>query len=129
MDAERFLRVLGEFHDLYPSITFQLIEHGTKKIEEDVLHDRLDVGVTSLPTEEEAFHYFPFMQESLRVVFPRKHPLSYRKQVSLSELEDEAFILFNKDFALNDLIMNACKDIGFLQELCQRAPSGTLLEN
>ncbi|WP_181350329.1 LysR family transcriptional regulator [Thalassobacillus sp. CUG 92003] len=117
MDADQFIRILGEFHQLYPRITFQLLENGTKRIEEDIKADHLDVGVTVLPTEEEEFHYFSFMKEALRVVVPPSHPLAARKQIKLEELKDEQFILFNKDFALNDRIKGACKEAGFLPEV------------
>ncbi|SDJ84669.1 cidABC operon transcriptional activator CidR [Sediminibacillus albus] len=114
MDAERVIRILGEFHQLYPHITFQLLENGTKKIEEDINQDNLDVGITVLPTSEENFHYFSFKQEELRVVVPPTHHLASRKQIKLEELKDEQIILFNKDFALNDRISSACKEAGFL---------------
>jgi DNA-binding transcriptional LysR family regulator len=117
MDAGRFIRVLGEFHKLYPHITFQLIENGTKRIEEDIVGDHLDVGIAVLPAVEEDFHYFSFMKEELRVVVPRTHAFAARKQVKLRELEDEQFILFNKDFALNDRIRAACKEAGFLPKV------------
>ncbi|MFG6148007.1 cidABC operon transcriptional activator CidR [Halobacillus sp. B23F22_1] len=113
MDAEHFIKILGDFHQLYPNITFQLLENGAKKIEEDILQENLDVGITVLPTEEEEFHYFSFMKEELRVVVPPTHPLASRKQIKLEELEEEQLILFNKDFALNDRITGACKEAGF----------------
>ncbi|MBM7585513.1 DNA-binding transcriptional LysR family regulator [Bacillus pakistanensis] len=117
MDVDHFIRILGEFHQLYPHITFQLSENGTKKIEEDIINDYLDVGITVLPTKEEEFHYFSFMKEELRVVVPPTHPLASRKQIKLEELKEEQFILFNKDFALNDLITGVCKKAGFLPQV------------
>ncbi|WP_082234895.1 cidABC operon transcriptional activator CidR [Halobacillus massiliensis] len=113
MDAEVFIRLLGDFHQLYPNITFQLVENGAKKIEENIMDDQLDVGITVLPTEDE-FHYFSFMKEELRVVLPPSHSLAERKQLKLEELKNEWFIMFNKDFALNDRIREACKEAGFL---------------
>ncbi|MFG6120135.1 cidABC operon transcriptional activator CidR [Thalassobacillus sp. B23F22_16] len=117
MDADQFIRILGEFHQLYPNITFQLIENGTRKIEEDIINDNLDVGIAVLPTEEEEFHHFSFMKEELRVVVPPSHKLASRKQIKLEELSDESFILFNKDFALNERIRSACKEAGFLPQV------------
>ncbi|MBD1381855.1 cidABC operon transcriptional activator CidR [Metabacillus arenae] len=117
MDVDHFIRILGEFHQLYPRITFQLLENGTKKIEDDIYKDNLDVGITVLPTEEEEFHYFSFMKEELRVVVPPSHSIASRKQIKLEELKDEQFILFNKDFALNDRIRGACKEAGFLPQV------------
>lgn len=117
MDADHFIRILGDFHKIYPNITFQLLENGAKKIEEDINNDKLDVGITVLPTDEEEFHYFSFMKEELKVVVPPSHALATRKQIKLEELKDEQVILFNKDFALNDRITEACKEAGFIPKV------------
>ncbi|WP_175987483.1 cidABC operon transcriptional activator CidR [Bacillus sp. Marseille-Q1617] len=117
MDAGQFISVLGEFHQLYPHITFQLIENGTKRIEEDILGDHLDVGIAVPPTPEENFHHFSFMKEELLAVVPKTHRFSARKQIKLKELENELLILFNKDFALHDRIRGACKEAGFIPKV------------
>ncbi|MFG6115407.1 cidABC operon transcriptional activator CidR [Halobacillus sp. MO56] len=117
MDADHFFQILGKFHQLYPKITFQLMENGTRKIEEDIIEDNLDVGIAVLPTEGEEFDHFSFMKEELRAVVPPSHKLAARKQIKLEELKDELFILFNKDFALNDRIRGACKEAGFIPQV------------
>ncbi len=113
MDAAEFIQILGDFHSEYPNITFQLVEDGAKKIEENINQEELDVGITVLPTQEE-FHFFSFMKEELKVVLPPNHRFANRKQVKLEELHEEQFILFNKDFVLNDRITSACKEAGFV---------------
>ena len=57
------------------------------------------------------------MKEELRVVVPATHKLAARKQIRMEELEQERFILFNKDFALNDRIRESCKKAGFLPQV------------
>ncbi|WP_076558535.1 cidABC operon transcriptional activator CidR [Salimicrobium flavidum] len=113
LDAEAFIHILGEFHQLYPHITFELIENGTRKIEEDILQENLDVGIAVLPTEEEEFNHFSFLQEELRVVVPPSHQLASRKRIDMKELEEELFIMFHKDFALHERIHDACRKAGF----------------
>lgn len=49
----------------------------------------------------------PFMNESLRAALPPDHRLSKRKRLSLSELDGETFLLYQR--------------IGFWRELCERA--------
>ncbi|UOQ45647.1 LysR family transcriptional regulator [Halobacillus salinarum] len=117
MDADQFIRILGDFHHKYPNITFQLVEDGAKKIEENVNQEELDAGITVMPTQEEHFHYFSFMKEELKLVVPPTHRLASRKQVKLEELEDEQFILFNKDFVINDKITTSCKEAGFIPKV------------
>lgn len=113
MDADQFIKILGGFHDQYPHITFQLVEGGAKKIETNILSEDLDVGITVLPTQEERFDYFFLSNEELEVVLPPSHPLAERKEIQLKELAEENFILFNKDFVLNDKIRSSCQKAGF----------------
>ncbi|WP_079478576.1 cidABC operon transcriptional activator CidR [Halobacillus salinus] len=113
MDADQFIKILGGFHDQYPHITFQLVEDGAKKIETNILSEDLDVGITVLPTQEDRFDYFFLSNEDLEVVLPPSHRLADRKQIRLEELADENFILFNKDFVLNDKIRSSCHEAGF----------------
>lgn len=117
MDAEEFIQTLGSFHKKYPHITFQLVESGAKKIEEQILQEELDVGITVLPTDEARFHYFFLLNEELEVVLHPEHPLAGREEIQLTELKEESFILFNKDFVLNDRISTACQEAGFLPKI------------
>ncbi|WP_026695877.1 LysR family transcriptional regulator [Peribacillus kribbensis] len=108
-----FSRLIASFHREYPDVTFQLEEDGSKRIEEKVVNDLLDFGVVVLPEKVENLHYYRFVHEKLRVVIPADHHLSGKDQVSLDELKDEKFIMFNRDFELRNLVLNACKAVGF----------------
>lgn len=112
-DAKRLLKIIGLFHEQHPGITFQLVENGSKKIEEAVETNLLDLGVVVLPTNNETFDYFPFIEEDLKLIIPTSHRFAYREQVELEELAEESFILFNKDFVLNDRILLSCNNAGF----------------
>ncbi len=112
-DAHHFLKIAGEFHEKYPGITFQLVEDGSKKIEEAVESNQLDVGIIVLPTRTELFDYFSIMEEDLKLILPTSHPLAEKEEVQLADLSQESFILFNKDFALNDRIILSCNNLGF----------------
>ncbi|MCM2536183.1 LysR family transcriptional regulator [Neobacillus pocheonensis] len=112
-DAHFFLKIMGSFHEKYPGITFQLIEDGSKKIEDDVSNNLLDVGVVVLPTKEDNFEYFSFLEEDFKLILHPLHPLAKRNEVSLAELKNESFILFNKDFVSNDRIIFSCNSVGF----------------
>ncbi|SIS46749.1 LysR family transcriptional regulator [Salimicrobium salexigens] len=114
LDAELFIGILGEFHQVHPRITFELIENGTKKIEEDILNEHLDAGIAVLPPEEEEFDTFSFIKEELRAVLPASHPLAGRRRIDLKELENDDFITFNRDFALYERIHDACLSAGFV---------------
>lgn len=112
-DARFLLEIVGSFHEIYPGITFQLIEQGSKKIEEAVENNSLDVGIVVLPTNLELFHHFSLIEDELRLIVQNTHPLAAKTEVHLNELENESFILFNKDFVLNDRIIYSCNSVGF----------------
>ena len=108
-----FSELIASFHKEYPEITFQLVEDGSKRIEEKVVNDILDFGVVVLPENHDLFDYYSFVQEELKLVVPAAHHLVHKQIVSLKELEGEDFIMFNQDFALRDRIINACREAGF----------------
>ncbi|MFY4776116.1 cidABC operon transcriptional activator CidR [Metabacillus sp. RGM 3146] len=113
IDSSFIPKLIGNFHEENKDIKFHLEEKGSKRIEEEVSRDLLDAGLIVLPTNEEQFDYFPVDEEDFRLVVHPEHPLAYKKEVNLSELKDEPFILFNKDFALHDRIISSCISAGF----------------
>jgi DNA-binding transcriptional LysR family regulator len=108
-----FSQFLAAFHREYPEITFQLVEDGSKRIEEKVANDELDFGVVVLPTQHHVFDNYSFVKEKLKIIVPSSHRLAAREKIELKELREEAFIMFNKDFALRDNIIQACNESGF----------------
>lgn len=108
-----FSQLMASFHKEYPEITFQLEEDGSKRVEENVMNDQLDFGVVVLPTQRDIFDFYAFVKEKLKLIVPASHHLADEQAVSLSMLKEEAFIMFNQDFALRDSIVTACKSAGF----------------
>lgn len=128
-DAHMFLKIVSNFHEKHPGITFQLVEEGSKKIEDSVENNLLDIGIIVLPTKNELFEHFAFMEEDLRLILHISHPLAERQTVELAELADEAFILFNKDFVLNDRIIHSCKSVGFNPTIIAESSQRSFIED
>src|SRR5699024_2687702 len=108
-----FSELMAFFHQEYPEVTFQLEEAGSRSIEDSIEEDQLDFGVVVLPAKHENLDYFTFVNEHLNAVVPANHAFRDRREISLTELKDETFILFNQEFALRNLVLRACEDIGF----------------
>lgn len=107
-----FPTIAKKFHQRYPKVSLKLVEHGAKRIEYLIETGEVDLGIVVLPVREEAFSIYPFAAEPFKLFVSQKHPLAKRSKVHLHELKDEAFILFNKEFSLHDLIINQCKTVG-----------------
>jgi DNA-binding transcriptional LysR family regulator len=128
-DAHFFLKIIGNFHEKYPGITFQLVEDGSKKIEEDVERNLLDIGVIVLPTNNDAFQHFSFMEEDLKLILHTSHPLANRDEIDLAELSNESFILFNKDFALYDRIISSCNSVDFNPHIISESTQWSFIQD
>ncbi|MCM3598232.1 LysR family transcriptional regulator [Metabacillus idriensis] len=126
--AHFFLKIISSFHEKYPGITFQLVEDGSKKIEEDVTNNLLDVGIIVLPTKNDIFDHFSFMEEDLKLILHPSHRLAEKKEVQLAELANESFILFNKDFVLNDRIILSCNSVGFNPHIISESSQQSFIE-
>jgi DNA-binding transcriptional LysR family regulator len=111
--AKFFPKILAEFHAFYPNITCELIEYGSKKVEQEIEAGNLDIGVVVLPVEESFYHSVPFVDEEVCLLVHRDHPLADRTNVFLHELQLESFILFREDFTLHDRIIEECIRAGF----------------
>ncbi|AWG40358.1 LysR family transcriptional regulator [Bacillus velezensis] len=108
-----FPRVLGDFRVTYPDVTFQLVEDGSIKVQQGVEDGSLDIGVVVLPANEEIFHTFTIVKETLMLVVHPSHRLADEKECSLHELKEEPFIFFREDFVLHNRIMTECVKAGF----------------
>ncbi|TDL30813.1 LysR family transcriptional regulator [Jeotgalibacillus sp. S-D1] len=113
IDSVFFTSLIASFHKEYPDITFQLVEDGSKGIEEKVRNEKLDFGVVFLPAPHHTFDSYSLGQEALKLIVPSKHRLAHRKEAALEDLKNEDFIMFNKDFALRDCIYTACRQSHF----------------
>jgi DNA-binding transcriptional LysR family regulator len=108
-----FSQLIASFHQEYPDVTFQLDEDGSKAIEDKVSLDLLDFGVVVLRENNEDIDYFKFVKEKLKLVVPSSHHLADRQEVLLNELKEEPFIMFSREFELRNIVINACKEVGF----------------
>ncbi len=91
-----------------------------------IINGELDCGVVVLTDHHQSFDFFTFVNESLRAVVPSTHPLANKDNITLSELQDEAFIMFNQDFELRNIILNACKQVAFSRGLLLKPHSSIL---
>ncbi|MFD1954383.1 LysR family transcriptional regulator [Paenibacillus thailandensis] len=109
-----FASIIEKFHARYPKVEIKVVEVGGKPIEADVESGLLDAGIIILPVESaNLFHLQPLLEEKLMVVTDTGHRLAGNKQVTLTDLADESFILFIPDFRLHHLIKDACLETGY----------------
>lgn len=109
-----FPAIIGKFTQRYPGIDINLVEVGSKVIQDELDKGNLDVGIIcSYPDNMEAYEVHKFLQSQLLIGVPAEHPLARAKEISFKSLKDESFVLFNRDFSLYDSIIDLCNQNGF----------------
>ena len=63
--------------------------------------------------DDEHYEKLPVLTEKYIAVLPANHPLAKQKSISLSQLNNEKFILFRQNSCLHRNAVNACLDMGF----------------
>ena len=64
------------------------------------------------------FETIPLLSEELVVLVDHEHELVERESVSLRDLKDESFILLTEDYALHDVVQQACMEDGLSTNRC-----------
>jgi DNA-binding transcriptional LysR family regulator len=107
-----FAKVFAEYRHRYPNVTIQLVEGGSRAVEQAVMSGELELGA-SLTPDDPAFSFQPFCDEPLEALLPAEHPLAHLKEIELAQLAETPFLLYQRSFVLNDRLLQACQQAGF----------------
>ena len=129
----RFMPVLlRHFSNRHPDVHIELFEMTAQQQLEAFARQEIDLGF-SRPLPEPAplgLASLLLYQDRLMAVLPQEHALAKRKRLSLEELAQEDFVLFERGQAscLFDRIISACGEAGFSPRVIrQPAQMQTLL--
>ena len=115
-----FAPLFAEYRNRHPDIEIQLVEHGSRRLEEMVLAGEVDLGASLLPVPD-ALDWQEVTREPLHVLIAESHPLAKRPEIALAELRDLPLILFDTGFALNPIILDGCREAGFEPTVAARS--------
>jgi DNA-binding transcriptional LysR family regulator len=85
------------FMALYPSARIDLEYSRTTRIVRDVLSGAVELGVLAYPEKRRGLVVVPLPGDRLVLICPPSHPLASRRKVKASALQDQDFILFERD--------------------------------
>lgn len=101
-----FPKVMKKFHRSYPNIKLDITEYGGARVVKSVEEGEFELGVAVLPLDEQIFDVYPIVEEEMKLIIHKNHPLSSFKEVNVKDLKEEEFIFYHEDFALNQIIRN-----------------------
>ncbi len=107
-----FAPLFASYRQRYPGIEVRLVEHGSNQLLDDLRAGEIDFAGALLPTADD-FESQSIRREPLVALLPVSHPLAKRRKLSLAELRDTPFVLFERGFALHRVVMEASRQAGF----------------
>ncbi|ABS13151.1 MULTISPECIES: LysR family transcriptional regulator [Brucella] len=115
-----FAPVFAAYTKLYPEIDIQLVEHGSRRLEELLLAGDVELAASLLPVED-SFEWQDVRCEPVVALLSTDHALARGDGVSLQDIASLPFILFESGFALNHIILDACRSHGFSPNVAVRS--------
>ena len=115
-----FAPVFAAFTKLYPDIDIQLVEHGSKRLEELLLAGDVELAASLLPVEE-SFEWQDVRCEPVVALLPANHSFIDDGGIPLWDIASLPFILFESGFALNHIILDACHQRGLFPHVAVRS--------
>ena len=105
---------ISAFRERYPDVKFQLNQGSYLYLIEGVIKGDFNMALLGpMPKREKKIRGKTLFTESIVALLPSNHPLANQRTLNLRELQEESFVLFPNGFVLRDIIVNACKQIGF----------------
>jgi DNA-binding transcriptional LysR family regulator len=86
-----------EFMALYPQAKIDLEYSRTTRIVRDVLGGAVELGVVAYPEKRRGLSVVPLKGDRLVLICPPGHALARRKRVKAADLQDQDFVLFERD--------------------------------
>ena len=108
-----FADIFAVFRQKYPHIEIQMVEQGGKRLEEMLLAGELDLAASLLPVDSAELDWQEVRSEPMDLLVADDHPLADSKKVGFADMKEFPFILYAQGFALNPMILEACRSKGF----------------
>jgi DNA-binding transcriptional LysR family regulator len=121
MGGSLFTPAIAAFRQRYPKIELKLFEQGSRAIEAALISGELEMGGVLLPVDPEMIEVLPVTRQMLWLVARRGSRWDDVQQVPLADLASEPFVFYGESLALNDVVLNACREAGFSPTIVGRS--------
>lgn len=106
--------VISDFKKEHPEVKFYLRQGSYDFLTEGIKNREIDISfIGPVPRVDPDLHADILFSESFVALLPEDHPLSTKGNLSLDQLENEAFVLFPEGFVLRKIVVDACHQAGF----------------
>jgi DNA-binding transcriptional LysR family regulator len=121
MGGSLFTPAIATFRQRYPKIELKLFEQGSRAIEAALISGELELGGVLQPVDPALIDTLPISREVLWLVARNGSRWDGLAEVPLADLAAEPFVFYGESLALNDVVINACRDAGFAPTIVGRS--------
>ncbi len=79
-------QAIARFQKAHPGVRFHVREAGSREVEADVLDERIELGIVTLPLHSKEFDVVPLRRDRIVLVAAPDHPLARRRRVDVKDL-------------------------------------------
>ena len=109
---------IAQFQSAFPNIQLMLEEREASTILPALNDHQFDLAfVRDNYLDVEQYHVLEVDRDKFMVTLSVKHPLATRTSISLSELANENFIMFDKGTIVHELAVDVCREAGFVPRI------------
>jgi DNA-binding transcriptional LysR family regulator len=105
---------IAKFQTAHPEVPFTLEEREAEEILPCLDKRLFDLAfIRDNYLDKENYHCVDVAEDKLLLVLSKQHPLAFRESISLTELQNENFIMFDKGTVVHEVAVDACREAGF----------------
>lgn len=106
-----------DFNTVYPNVKINIVEDGCQKLDAMLQNGEIDIECTLPTARTSEFDFLPFTKQNNVAIVNKDHRFATRKSITLAELRDEYFAIFNDNFILHQQIITGCHKAGFYPKI------------
>lgn len=116
--AVQYMQQISSFIATHQNVDLIITQNGSRKIQEMLVTDELDIGLVSFPNTQsnaisiEALHTST-KGYNVHVVVPESNPLSSKKELKFEDLKEQRFSTLNENFMLGQMLLDRSRHLGF----------------
>ncbi|MBV0934304.1 LysR family transcriptional regulator [Marinobacterium weihaiense] len=107
-----FPPILMAFRQRYPGIRLEVVEAGTRKLQQMIHQGDIDMGVIVTDTPPDDLETHSFLRDQMMAILPRDHPLAHADNVSYDAFFAEELVLFKEGYFHREVIDRISREAG-----------------
>lgn len=122
-----FPQVAKAISKKFTEVTLEIVEEGGLRLEKLVEKGEVDVAFVVIPTQSKELEEQLIFEAPFVACLPQNHVLKDEQQVTLAQLQQDDWILFDVTFALRQVVIESCRKEQFAPNIVYSTTQWDLL--